>query len=72
VGNKQKQVVPLPPFWSHAETAHYLGIPEATLRQWLYKGSGPRSYKIGRHRKFRPEDVETWLEGQADQPPPAT
>jgi excisionase family DNA binding protein len=54
-----------PGFWSHTETAAYLGIPEATLHQMNYKGTGPRSYKIGRHRKYRPADVDAWCEAHA-------
>jgi excisionase family DNA binding protein len=68
---QQEQGTLLRPLWSHAETARYLGVPEATLHQWLYKGTGPRSYKVGRHRKYRPDEVEAWLEAHADQPPPA-
>jgi predicted DNA-binding transcriptional regulator AlpA len=52
-------------FWSHAETAAYLGIPEATLHQMNYKGTGPKSYKIGRHRKYRPVEVDAWCESHA-------
>ncbi len=52
-------------FWSHAETAAYLGIPEATLHQMNYKGTGPKSYKIGRHRKYRPLEVDAWVEERA-------
>lgn len=52
-------------FWSHADTAAYLGIPEATLHQMNYKGTGPKSYKIGRHRKYRPADVDAWCERHA-------
>jgi len=55
-------------FWSLAETAVYLGLPEATLHQLNYKGTGPRSYKIGRHRKYRPVDVEAWCEERASAP----
>ncbi len=58
-------------FWSHLETAEYLGIPAATLHQWTYKGTGPRSYKIGRHRKYKPADVAAWVERCADRPRPA-
>lgn len=60
-----------PAFWSHAETAAYLGVPEATLHQMNYKGTGPRSYKIGRFRKYRPADVERWCEERATEPKPA-
>ncbi len=54
-----------PAFLSHSETASYLGIPEATLYALEYKGTGPRSYKIGRHRKYRLTDIEAWIEQRA-------
>lgn len=57
--------------WSHAETAAFLDVSEATLHQWLWKGTGPPSYKVGRHRKYRPAGVEEWLEARADHPRPA-
>lgn len=58
-------------FWSHSETAAYLGIPEASLYQMEYRAVAPRSYKIGRHRKYRPADVEAWCEQRATSPGPA-
>jgi predicted DNA-binding transcriptional regulator AlpA len=54
--------------WSHQETAEFLGIPPATLHQLNYKGTGPRSYKVGRHRKYDPVDVRAWLESNASRP----
>ena len=47
--------------WTHKETAAFLGIPDATLHQLNYKGTGPRSYKVGRHRRYDPRDVRDWL-----------
>ncbi len=55
-------------FWSHQETAEYLGIPSTTLHQLNYRGVGPRSFKIGRHRKYKPADVDAWCEGHASKP----
>lgn len=54
--------------WSHGETAAFLGIPEATLHQLNYKGTGPRSFKVGRHRKYASADVAAWLETRASRP----
>jgi predicted DNA-binding transcriptional regulator AlpA len=53
------------PLWSHQETAEFLGIPAATLHQLNYKGTGPRSYKVGRWRKYDRADVQAWLESRA-------
>jgi predicted DNA-binding transcriptional regulator AlpA len=47
--------------WSHKETAAFLGIPEATLHQLNYKGTGPRSFKVGRRRRYDPRDLHEWL-----------
>ncbi len=47
--------------WTHKETALFLGIPEATLHQLNYKGTGPRSFKVGRHRRYDPRDLHDWL-----------
>lgn len=50
---------------SPSEVSAMLGIPEATLYQWTYRGIGPRSFRVGRHRRYRVEDVEAWLETRA-------
>ena len=46
--------------------AAYLGVPVKTLYQWRYNGVGPRAFRVGRHLRYRPEDVEAWLLRQAD------
>lgn len=48
------------------EVADYLGVPVATLYAWRHRGCGPLSIKVGRHLRWRPEDVEEWLDEQAD------
>lgn len=57
--------------WSHAETAEFLGIPETTLHALNYKRTGPRSYKVGKHRRYDPADVGRWLDSRASAPSPA-
>lgn len=44
------------------EVADLLGVPQRTLDQWVYLSKGPSFLKIGRHRRYRPEDVEAWLD----------
>jgi excisionase family DNA binding protein len=44
------------------ELADYLGVPVATIYRWRYRHEGPRALKIGRHLRFRVEDVERWLD----------
>jgi len=46
------------------EVAELLRVPEATLRYWRHCKTGPKSYKIGRHVRYRRQDVYSWLRGQ--------
>jgi hypothetical protein len=50
------------PLWDTRTTATYLAVPEATLGQWAYLGKGPAFSKVGRHRRYRPADVDAWLD----------
>jgi len=44
------------------QVAEILHVPVATLRYWRHRGTGPRSFRIGRHVRYRPEDVEEWIQ----------
>jgi hypothetical protein len=55
-------------FWSSQETADFLCIPLSTLRYWTWQQTGPRSYRIGRSRKYKPADVRAWVERRANEP----
>jgi excisionase family DNA binding protein len=46
------------------EVAELLRVPQATLRYWRHCNTGPHSYKIGRHVRYRRQDVHDWLRGQ--------
>lgn len=48
------------------ELASMLQVPKKTVHQWRYVGHGPPALKVGRHLRFRPSDVERWLEERAD------
>ena len=47
---------------SIGELADLLQIPVRTLYQWRYKEEGSPALKIGKHLRYRPADVEAWLE----------
>lgn len=47
------------------QLASWLGVPTRTVYDWLQRDQAPRSYKIGRHRRFRRADVERWLAERA-------
>lgn len=48
------------------DLAEVLGLPVSTLRRWRRKRTGPRGVRVGKHLRFRPGDVDAWLEKQAD------
>ncbi len=43
------------------ELAHYLQVPRATIYKWRYSSEGPPASRVGRHLRYRLEDVDTWL-----------
>ena len=52
---------------SPPQVATYLGIPVATLYQWRHRGIGPQGTTVGRHIRYRWQEVERWLDSQTDQ-----
>lgn len=52
------------PLATRAEVADYLRVPLRTLEQWACKGRGPAYTRVGRHVRYRWEDVEAWLDAQ--------
>lgn len=58
-----------PPLLSTSELATFLGVPVATIYAWRQKGCGPKGIRIGRHVRYRKEDVDTWLRRQEDAEP---
>ncbi len=48
-----------------AEVAEILRVPLKTLYQWRHRGEGPLTLKIGRHLRYRPSDVEAFIDGRA-------
>jgi excisionase family DNA binding protein len=50
--------------WTPEEVSYFLGVPIATLYQWRHKGIGPKSRRIGRHVRYKSDDVRAWFEEQ--------
>lgn len=50
------------------EACRFLRVPEGTLRYWRHLGSGPRSFKIGRHVRYWRTDLLQWLTEQTNRP----
>ncbi len=48
------------------EVAAVVRTPIATLRYWRHLGTGPRSFRVGRHVVYLRGDVEAWINHQHD------
>ena len=48
-----------------------LALPERTLDQWRYVGKGPRFVRVGRHVRYRDEDIDAWVAEHTVDPQPA-
>ncbi len=53
--------------WSLEEAAAFLGKSPGALHTMRWRRIGPPSFKVGRHVRFRPEDVIGWVADQATQ-----
>lgn len=46
---------------SPQELAAFVGVPLATIYRWNHLRTGPAFVKVGRHVRYRPADVESWM-----------
>jgi excisionase family DNA binding protein len=53
--------------WTHEEAARYLGVQPQTLYYMNYTGKGPKSYKVGKYRRYRRRDIDVWLEAHSSE-----
>jgi len=44
-----------------ADVAGMFKVPVETVRGWRHCGTGPPYLKVGRHVRYRAEDVDDWL-----------
>ena len=50
--------------WTVHDVSAFLGVPVGTLYQWRYMRVGPPAYRVGRHIRYDPAAVRTWLDTQ--------
>ena len=50
------------------EAAAYLRLPVATLRYYRHLGTGPHSFRVGRHVRYWRTDLILWLNEQTNRP----
>ena len=63
----QEKDLPGDRLWTVGETSYFLGVPVATLYYWRCQGAGPQACKLGRHLRYRSEDVRAWVEANRGQ-----
>lgn len=51
--------------YSPEQLVERLGISLGTLYRWNYTKTGPLVLHLGRHCRYRPSDVDAWLETRA-------
>ncbi len=56
------QMTRIAPLWTVQDVADYLRVPVQTLYSWRVQGRGPRARRMGKHLRYRAEDVIAWLE----------
>lgn len=49
-------------FLTTAQLAELLQVPVKTVYDWQARGIAPACYRVGKHLRWRLEDVEAWLE----------
>jgi predicted DNA-binding transcriptional regulator AlpA len=59
--SSKTQPVTIDRLWSIRDVSAFLGVPVGTLYQWRYMRIGPPAYRVGRHIRYDPVSVRTWL-----------
>ncbi|WP_208981970.1 helix-turn-helix domain-containing protein [Pseudovibrio sp. Ad46] len=47
---------------TEAAAADYLGISIRTIQAWRVRGGGPKYVKLGKAVRYRPSDIQVWIE----------
>lgn len=57
------------PLLTIEDVSEFIGLPVSTIYSQRYKrvGVGALALRIGRHLRWRPEDIDRWLDEQSEQ-----
>ncbi len=61
------ELTALPRLMDQRELAAYVGKSTAWCERARWAGEGPRFIKLGRHVRYRADDVLAWIEANAKQ-----
>ena len=53
---------PAPALLNEQQAAKMLNLNVASVRNWRLRGGGPKFIKVGRLVRYRPADIEDWIE----------
>jgi excisionase family DNA binding protein len=67
----RKTAPPADPLVTPQELADELRVPLNTIWQWRTRGTGPASFKVGRHVRYRRSEINRWRREQGDTAIPA-
>lgn len=51
--------------WTVRDVSAYLRVPPETLYRWRKVKYGPAAARVGRHLRYDPETVRSWVQRQA-------
>ena len=63
---REPQATAAEALWDIPQLSAFLGVPVATIYGWRTRGKGPVGFHVGKHIRFRREDVEAWLASRRD------
>jgi excisionase family DNA binding protein len=58
-----------PPYYSPEGLAALLNVPVGTVYRWNYERTGPPRVRVGKHVRYRREDVEAWISSRTERHP---
>ena len=61
-------MTPPPELLTAAQAAKYLGVKVGTMSVWRYRKGGPAFVKIGGAVRYRPEDLDAYIESRVVRP----
>lgn len=71
-GHRERMTTETDELLTPQQLANYLSVPVATLYDWRYRGDGPPGFRLGKHIRYRKDDVDRWINSRVVAPDRAT